>query len=320
MAHNKKAVKIIGDRDIILNISNPQQHAHIVSIGKALSAPVRLQIMNLLKSTPMSIQEIANALSIPVSSTAAHIKYLEDAKLIITETQPGIHGSRRICVCSMQTFTLKTAEPDTVNNTISVDMPIGNYFRFHVQPTCGLANANGAIDIFDNPASFYSAHRTKAQLLWFQQGFIEYRFQNTANIYSNLQEISFSMEICSEAPGYLEDWPSDITLSINGHEITTFCSPGDFGGRRGRYTPLSWPNGQSQYGLLKTFAVRRKGGYLDGNLVNPNISISDLELETSPYISLVLEVKEDAKHVGGINLFGENFGDYAQGIVMNLRF
>lgn len=320
MVNHKKPIKIIGERDITLNLGNPEHHSHIASIGKALSSTVRLKIMNLLKSTPMSIQEIANALDIPVSSTAAHIKYLEDAKLIITETQPGIHGSRRICICSMQSFRLNTALPDTANNTISVDMPIGNYFSFSVQPTCGLASINGAIDMFDNPASFYSADRTKAQLLWFQQGYIEYRFQNTGNSLSNLREISFSMEMCSEAPGYLDDWPSDITLSINGHEITTFCSPGDFGGRRGRYTPLWWPNGQTQYGLLKTFSVGRKGGYLDGNLVNPNISITDLGLETQPYISLVLEVKENAKHVGGINLFGENFGDYSQGIVMNLQF
>jgi predicted transcriptional regulator len=37
-------------------------------------------------------------------------------------------------------------------------------------------------------------------------------------------------------------------------------------------------------------------------------------------ICLKIQVKEDAEHVGGINLFGEKYGDYPQGIVMNLTY
>ena len=81
------------------------------------------------------------------------------------------------------------------------------------------------------------------------------------------------MEICSEAPGYLEHWPSDITISINGHEVGTYCSPGDYGARRGNLTPLCWPNGRTQYGILKTFSVREHGGYIDGALVNQQLGL-----------------------------------------------
>jgi predicted transcriptional regulator len=31
-------------------------------------------------------------------------------------------------------------------------------------------------------------------------------------------------------------------------------------------------------------------------------------------------VKDDAKHIGGINIFGRQFGNYPQDIVMRLRF
>ncbi len=322
MKKQKAPVKIIGERDIELNLSNFAHHSYIISIGKALSSPVRLNILNLLKTTPLSIQEIASILSIPVSSTAAHIKCLEEARMVVTETQPGKHGSMRVCICSIQTFSLETfdSEMDVVDNTIVVDMPIGNYFQCQVEPTCGLADENGAIDTYDSPTSFYSPYRMKAQLLWIQQGFIEYRFQNLINPLLNLHEISFSMELCSEAPGYLEDWPSDITISVNGHEITTFCSPGDFGARRGRLTPSAWSNGRTQYGLLKTFSVREDGGYLDRKLINPELSIKDLELEKYPYISLIIAIKKDARYIGGINLFGEKYGDYPQGIIMNLIY
>ena len=128
------------------------------------------------------------------------------------------------------------------------------------------------------------------------------------------------MEICSEAPGYLENWPSDITVFINGIEIATYHSPADFGARRGRLTPPTWPNGNTQYGMLKTFAVRDVGAYLDGHLENAKLGFKDLELGKMPYISLRIEIKKDAVNSGGINLFGEKFGDYPQGIIMNLTY
>ena len=33
-----------------------------------------------------------------------------------------------------------------------------------------------------------------------------------------------------------------------------------------------------------------------------------------------IEIKEDAKNIGGINIFGEKYGDHPQGIVMNLTY
>lgn len=322
MAKAKEPVKIIGERDIELSLSNPSHHEKIALIGKALSSPARLNILNLLKNTALSIQEIANILSLPVSSTAAHIKCLEEARLVVTETQPGTHGSMRVCICSMQKFMLETfdSETDVIDNTIVIDMPVGHYYQCSVEPTCGLVDENSSLGPYDTPSAFFSPNRTKAQLLWFQQGYVEYRFQNLTNPLLKLNELSFSMELCSEAPGFLEDWPSDITISVNGHELMTYCSPGDFGARRGRFTPKFWPNGRTQYGLLKTFSVCADGCYLDKKLVNSSVCLADLQLENRPYISLMLEVKADAQNVGGINLFGERFGDYAQGIVMSLIY
>lgn len=296
MSRKQKApVKIIGERDIQLHLSNPAHHEQIVRIGKALSSPIRLNILNLLKNTPLSLQEIADILSIPVSSTALHIKILEEAKLIVTETQPGLHGSMRVCICSMQTFHLETfdADADLADNTITLDMPVGNYYQIEVEPTCGLADENGVMDAYDSARTFYSPLRGNAQLIWFQQGFVEYRFPNLTNPLLELHEISFCMEL---------------------------CSPGDYGARRGRLTPPAWPNGRTQYGLLKNFSVRESGSYLDGRLIDPQLSLKDLKLQDHPYISLLIQIKKDARHIGGINLFGEKYGDFPQGIVMSLIY
>lgn len=318
----KRTVRIIGERNIHLLLSNPSHHERITRIGKALSSPVRLQILNMLKTTPKSLQEIAVLVNIPLSSAALHIKKLEEAKLVVTESQPGLHGSMRVCICSLQSFRLDTFDADihSANKTVSVDMPIGNYSDCNVLPTCGLADENGAIDAYDTIQSFYAPGRNRAQLIWFGKGYVTYRFPNIYNPLLPLNEISFSMEICSEAPGFLEHWPSDITVFINDIEIATFYSPGDFGARRGKLTPPSWPNGNTQYGVLKTFSVRDHGSYLDGQLEDPLIGLQNLKLDSMPYISLKIGVKDTAKNNGGINLFGEKYGDYPQGIVMNLTY
>ena len=54
--------------------------------------------------------------------------------------------------------------------------------------------------------------------------------------------------------------------------------------------------------------------------VNPSISIKQLKLDKCPYIALRIGIKEDAKHIGGINIFGEKYGDYPQGIIMTFTY
>ncbi|TQI68221.1 ArsR family transcriptional regulator [Clostridium sp. KNHs216] len=319
----KKAIKIIGERDISLNLDNHQHQEQIIKIAKALSIPARLQILNLLKFKALSIQEIAGTLDLPVSSVALHIRFLEDAKMVITESQPGLRGSMRVCVSSVQSIHIDTAEEefDPSKKAVTVDMPIGNYYHCYVEPTCGLADANGEMmDNYDSPKAFFTPRRGQAQLIWFQQGYVEYRFPNYAEPQLSIKELSFSLELCSEAPGYMENWPSDITISINDLELTTYRCPGDFGARHGNYTPAGWQNGKTQYGILKTFSVRQSGGFLDGDLVNPHISLTQLNIQDRPYISIKIEIKETAQYVGGINIFGEKFGDYPQGILMRIIY
>lgn len=322
MRRQNKTVKINVERDIRLHLANQEHHKRIAQICKALSSTVRLQILNILKNTAMSIQDIAQTLDIPVSTTALYIKNLEEAGLVVTETRPGVHGSMRICTCSMHSLYLQTLDYalDSKDNIVSMDMPVGSYYQCEVYPTCGLADENGVIEAYDSVKTFYSPARSRAQLIWFHKGYIEYRYPNIGNPLLDLHEISFSVELCSEATGYLENWPSDITVSVNGAEIATYRSPGDYGARRGKLTPPAWTNGRTQYGVLKSFSVREDGGYLDGELVNKDIGLKQLRLQEAPYISLKIEIKEDAKHIGGINIFGEQYGDYPQGIEMTLVY
>lgn len=77
----KHNITISKPRDTVLYIGNEDHTDRITKIGKAISSPIRLQILDLIKSSPLSLQEIADTLHIPLSSTVLHVHKLEDAKI-----------------------------------------------------------------------------------------------------------------------------------------------------------------------------------------------------------------------------------------------
>ncbi|MBQ3572766.1 MAG: hypothetical protein IJA15_08060 [Clostridia bacterium] len=71
--------------------------------------------------------------------------------------------------------------------------------------------------------------------------------------------------------------------------------------------------------MLKVVTIDSKGVYINKQLFNSNITFDDLQLFSGSAIQLTIGIKDDAKYKGGINLFGKNFGDYPQAIIMELR-
>jgi predicted transcriptional regulator len=254
----------------------------------------------------------------PISTVSNSIAVLEEADLIRTERQSGVRGVSKLCSRKKDNITIqlaRTAKRDV--ESFFFHMPIGAYSDFEVTPTCGLLSHEWSLGENDNPAIFYDPAHSQAQLLWFQQGYVEYRFSSHPMLEREVQCLAISFEACSEAPNYRKDWPSDITVSINGVELGTWCCPGDFGGRQGRFTPKWWLPSSTQYGLLKRWKIKDDGCYLDDERIS-DVTLDQLHLTDKPYISVRIGVKPGAVHQGGINLFGEKFGDYNQAIVMRL--
>ncbi len=115
------------------------------------------------------------------------------------------------------------------------------------------------------------------------------------------------------------DWPSDITVWVNGCEVGTWTSPGDFGGTRGFLTPDWWELRDSQFGVLKTWQITDTGSYIDGGKAGP-VTLEDLHIENTPYISVKVGIRPDAPNQGGLNIFGRGFGNYPADIVMRLDY
>ena len=60
----------------------------ILDICKALSSPIRIDVLNYLAKKPAIITDVAAKFDIPLSSAALYIKNLEAAGLIFTQTIP----------------------------------------------------------------------------------------------------------------------------------------------------------------------------------------------------------------------------------------
>ncbi|MBR3643366.1 MAG: helix-turn-helix domain-containing protein [Parasporobacterium sp.] len=288
-------------------------------VGKALSSEMRLEILKYLIVQSANISEIAAKFGIPQSSAALHVKVLEEAGMISVNEKPGLRGSQKICGISFEDIYLNAFPPADYgkSRTLSFSMPIGNYFDCKISGNCGIISEKGYLGIEDFPSGFYCANRHEAQLLWFESGFLEYRFPAGMSKNVTVRELSFSFEICSEAPGYQNDWPSDITVWVNGAEVDTILSRGDYGGRRGRLNPEWWGNGMTQYGEFKVIRINSFGCF-ENDFKCSDHTIEAVSALNTDYISFRLGVKEDAVHRGGMNLFGEKFGDYPQNLVMTL--
>ena len=300
-----------------LDLTDPNK---LQIVARALSSDLRLKILDLLNERSMNVIELAQKLEVPVSTVSNSIVILEEADLIRTERQTGVRGVMKLCSRKKDNIAIRLVMPNghEIQSHYQM-MPIGHYTDISVTPVCGLLSDTRNIGEQDDVSSFYDQMRYDAQLLWFQQGYVEYRFSNRILKDNHLKCIEISFEACSEAPNYRMDWPSDISVFLNGVEIGTWLCPGDFGGRQGKFSPLWWDQSSTQYGILKRWRVDETGAYLDDVRIS-GVTISDLDIMESPFIRLSIAVKKDAVHQGGINLFGEKFGDYNQAIVMRLDY
>jgi predicted transcriptional regulator len=304
-------------RTLILDGNTPRQQAERVL--KALDSDNRRRILGFLSDRIASISEIAAGLDIPGSSTALHIEVLEEAGLVHSEFEPANRGLQKICIRMYDQIVLELpfqAQPH--EQVTELHMPIGAFVDCQVQPTCGLLSETGIIGLLDDPTSFYEPDHINAQLLWFRQGYVEYRFPGRLPPTTIPASVQLSMEVCSEAPLYNLNWPSDITVWINQVELGTWTSLADFGGEKGRLTPEWWSIRNTQYGLLKVWQVDELGTKVDGVRVS-GVTIGDLNLLGSAVISVRIGVKAGATHVGGLNLFGSHFGNYPQDLVLSIH-
>lgn len=300
---------------------------HITSLNeglelfKALGSDSRIQILTaLLEEDGMSMNQLASKLNLSNGAITGHIKKLEECGLISTSGETASHGNSKICSIIQDRIIIDVEQPTDYTNTITTDIKVGQFSRYEVVPTCGLANSNSVIGELDDVRYFAHPERFNADIMWFTQGFVEYTIPNLVPTHNRVSQLSISAEISSEAPGIDNNWPSDISFYINDVKVGVWTSPGDFGGDiRGMFTPDWWPPNWNQYGLLKLLVINKKGTFIDGLKIS-DVNIHTLAIDGKSSITLKIAVEKNAAHVGGVTIFGETFGNYGQDIRVNLNY
>lgn len=290
-------------------------------VQKALGAEQRVKMLSLLAKRTMNVNELASALGISQPTASVHIRMLQDAGLVATEFTPTDRGSEKKCqlAFSKLVFEAELEQEAASEMTLEIPMPIGLFTGVSVIAPCGLATEDGLIGYMDNAESFLLAERARAQIVWFSAGWVEYTFASNLPPNAEVTEIEFTLELCSETTSYDNEWPSDITVWMNGVEVGTWLSPGDFGGTKGKLNPDWWPEQNTQFGAVKTWRVDDTGSKVDGVSVS-DTRLADLGVNYQAPVVVRIGNKADALHVGGVNLFGRHFGNYPQDLLLRIRY
>lgn len=284
----------------------------------ALASEVRLKIIHLLAKEDLNIKELAERVGVSSPIMLKHVQILENAGIITSRLVNRDGSTCRICTLVFAEYRLMIeARRRDLPMVRSISVPVGHYCAINGKPTCGLATEKGVIGVFDDPNVFWTPERVDTQLLWFTQGNVEYRIPNCSSPNQTLVEVEISFEIASEAPDFADNWPSDIGFFFNGSKLFTWTSPGDYGAKRGIFTPEWWPS--NQYGLLKVVHINAEGVFMDDKKMS-GITLEQLISKQEAFWSIGFEVAEDAKNVGGLSLFGKKFGNYAQDILVRVFY
>ena len=291
-----------------------------LEIFKALGSNIRVEIIKILReNNGMNMNDLASCLNITNGALTSHIKKLEDCGLISTTSESAGHGNQKICTVRLDKILIDLDNADEEQNVYQTELKVGHYSNYSIYPTCGLASSTALIGEVDDTRYFAHPDRYNADILWFTKGFVEYIIPNFIPFSQRIDKITISAELSSEAPGVNDVWPSDISFYINDTFIGSWTSPGDFGDVKGIFTPEWWFPNWNQYGLLKLLVINKRGSFIDGLQIS-GVTIHDLNLTDKSTIRLKMAVNDDANHVGGLTIFGKNFGNYNQDINVRINY
>lgn len=289
-------------------------------VFECLASATRLKILKFIGSEKKSIGEIAKHLEISSAITTRHIQKMEDAGLIHSERGVGANRNKKMVYLKVDDINI--CFPEKIYQEFqrySTNLKLGHFTDFSVTPTCGLATIEDVVGKADDPKYFMDAKRVDASLLWFSSGFVEYKIPNLLQENETPEMLEISFEIASEFPLSNNVWPSDISIYVNDVKVAVYTVPGNFSDIRGRYTPEWWNDSFSQYGLLKHLRINKLDTGIDGEAYS-DVTIEDLKLRELPFIKLRFSVEDDAKHQGGLTLFGTGFGNHQQDILITTYY
>ncbi len=291
-----------------------------LEIFKALGSNIRIDIIKILReNNGMSMNDLASRLNITNGALTGHIKKLEDCGLVSITSESSGHGNQKICSVHLDKILIDLDSPEEEVNVYQTELKVGHYSNYEVYPTCGLSSPSAVVGEVDDIRYFAHPDRYNADILWFSKGYVEYIIPNFIPFSQKIDKITISAELGSEAPSVNDVWPSDISFYLNDTFLGSWTSPGDFGDVKGLFTPDWWYPNWNQYGMLKLLVINKRGTFIDGLQIS-DVTIRDLNLTDKSTIRLKLAVNDDSNYVGGLTIYGKNFGNYNQDINVRINY
>lgn len=302
--------------DVRLELGTRADEEKVLAISKALSHPVRLQLLKQLLREPCSITELAKLNKLTNSTVIFHLGILEEAGLVVEKVRPNKKGKTLVFYINFSelTFSLKNASSDTRVTVVEQSVGVGNYISASPVKYIRLATDDQFVVLDKEDA--YNPQRFEAKLICMDNGEVTYAFSNAFAKQNTVRRLEFSLELSSESPYYCNDWKSEIVFSVCGIDVAEFLSLGDFGDKRGLLSPAWWDSKYSQYGVLVTVTIDDNGVMLNGERVNHRITLAQLELEHRDKITFSLRTEMNRQYAGGFNIYGRRFGNVEQDIVL----
>jgi predicted transcriptional regulator len=123
-------------------------------------------------------------LGLPQSTIVTNVQVLEDAELIATEISKASKGQQKICSARFDEIIIRLdwEETNRKKNVIDVEMPLRLYTSCDVSAPCDMCSGESIIGMLDVPDLFFDPSRVHAALIWFDCGYVEYKFPNNAKV------------------------------------------------------------------------------------------------------------------------------------------
>lgn len=92
-----------------MNVYTSRLYEHYARIGKVLSSPRRIDLLELLGQAPRSVEELAQLTGMGMANTSQHLQQLRQARMVEAEKK-GYHVIYRLAGPAVHTFLAQLAE------------------------------------------------------------------------------------------------------------------------------------------------------------------------------------------------------------------
>ena len=288
-----------------------------LEIFKTLGSEVRMRIVELLaQQGSMNLNEIATALELTNSAVTSHIRKMEETGIIHVEQDQTGKGNQKVCSLAVKQLLLSIPSPVEKRNlsVYEAEIPIGDYEELCVRSDYGLALPDRLAVGESEGAPLRVPCGQNAQMLWFHDGFVEYRIPNQVPEGCIIAQLTLIFEISSADL----QTQAVAAFSLEGVSLGTWRTfENDFS--RGYYSPSWYRQMERQHGFLKMLVINRGGVFLDGVRIAEISGEHALRGDGNELRFRIGTHPADGAE-GGIALYGAAFGNYNQPILARVHW